>query len=300
VFRGNIDNRTAEREGWTLVESAQKSTLSDEQKAFFAQSKIRDSQGNLMVFYHGTNKDFSTFAPETVGGGGPLGVGYYFSSKSATGKVFGSVKSVYLNIKNPMIFKTTKQPRDFLLAMCQKYHISPSAVAKEGKPLNYKITELLQKDGYDGVLCYFTQSDEYWCVAYRPEQIKSIDNLTPTSSANMNEGIFDSKPVNRSSWLSASGNKINLNNMTAAPVQSQPTSAQTQQSPKPHLPSGRYAVRIVSHGGRLRALATDGVHPAAWVAFPNDLRQFEGQLYEVDQLIWNGKNYRVAGNIIEI
>lgn len=79
---------------------------------------------------------------------------------------------------------------------------------------------------------------------------------------------------------------------------SQPTA--TQQTPKPHLPSGKYVVRIVSHGGRLRALSTDGVHPAAWVAFPNDLRQFDGQLYEVDQLIWNGKNYRVAGNIVEI
>jgi hypothetical protein len=66
------------------------------------------------------------------------------------------------------------------------------------------------------------------------------------------------------------------------------------------LPSGKYAVRIVSHNGRLRALGTDGVHPAAWVAFPNNLRQFDGQLYEVDQLIWNGKNYRVAGNIVEI
>jgi hypothetical protein len=100
-------------------------------------------------------------------------------------------------------------------------------------------------------------------------------------------------------WVSASGNKVNLNNINTT-TQSQPVTAPTPQIPKPHLPSGRYAVRIVSHNGRLRALGTDGVHPAAWVAFPNNLRQFEGQLYEVDQLIWNGKNYRVAGNIVEI
>lgn len=64
--------------------------------------------------------------------------------------------------------------------------------------------------------------------------------------------------------------------------------------------TNKYIVTIVSHGGRLRALATDGIHPAGWVAFPNNLRQFEGQKYEVDQLIWNGKNYRVAGNIVKI
>jgi hypothetical protein len=61
--------------------------------------------------------------------------------------------------------------------------------------------------------------------------------------------------------------------------------------------NNKYVVTIVSHGGRLRALATDGTNPAAWVAFPNSLRTQEGQKYEVDQLIWNGKNYRVSGNI---
>ena len=115
----------------------------------------------------------------------------------------------------------------------------------------------------------------------------------------LDEDIFDNlySPPTRSNWKSAAGQTIKL---TQTPSTSTTTSAQSAQTPSPHLPSGRYAVRIVSHGGRLRALATDGVHPAAWVAFPNDLRQFEGQQYEVDQLIWNGKNYRVAGNIVEI
>ena len=106
----------------------------------------------------------------------------------------------------------------------------------------------------------------------------------------LDEGIFD-KPT-LSGWISASGKPININNMSSTASQASPSAATTT--------NNKYRVRIVSHGGRLRALATDGVHPAAWVAFPNDLRQSEGQLYEVDQLIWNGKNYRVAGNIVEI
>lgn len=51
---------------------------------------------------------------------------------------------------------------------------------------------------------------------------------------------------------------------------------------------------------KLRARADDGTNGPAWVAFPSNLRDFDGQQYEVDQLIWNGKNYRVAGNIVEI
>ena len=109
------------------------------------------------------------------------------------------------------------------------------------------------------------------------------------------EGIFD-KPSSLRGFKTASGTPIKLNPVNNFTM---PTPANTQPN-VPKVSANKYTVRIVSHGGRLRALATDGVHPAAFVAFPNDLRQFEGQLYEVDQLIWNGKNYRVAGNIVEI
>lgn len=108
------------------------------------------------------------------------------------------------------------------------------------------------------------------------------------------EGIFDSKHSNRSSWVSMTGRLTNTASNMSPTTQSGQTITASSTTP------GKYVVRIVYHGGRLRALATDGTNPAAWVAFPNDLRQFEGQQYEVDQLIWNGKNYRVAGNIVEI
>ena len=91
-------------------------------------------------------------------------------------------------------------------------------------------------------------------------------------------------------WIAAPVKQTGANNTSS---NNQPASSQS-------TPAQKYRVRIVSHNGRLRALGTDGTNPAAWVAFPNDLREFEGQLYEVDQLIWNGKNYRVAGNIVEI
>lgn len=51
---------------------------------------------------------------------------------------------------------------------------------------------------------------------------------------------------------------------------------------------------------KLRAQADDGVHGVGNVAFPNDLRNKEGQQYEVENLIWNGKNYRASGDITPI
>lgn len=116
------------------------------------------------------------------------------------------------------------------------------------------------------------------------------DHQAERAGYNLVEGIFDSKP---SRWVSTSGQPVKLN---------QNNSSTANKIPSPTTPAAtsKYIVRIVSHGGRLRALATDGTNPAAFVAFPNNLRKFEGQKYEVDQLIWNGKNYRVAGNITEV
>lgn len=109
---------------------------------------------------------------------------------------------------------------------------------------------------------------------------------------------FDNK--NRlTEWKLASSNQPAQQQNTQVASQ---TSTQSANAIKPAItsPNGKCVVVIVSDKGRLRAMGTDGVNPAAFVAFPNDLRQFEGQKYEVDQLIWNGKNYRVSGNIVEI
>ncbi len=112
----------------------------------------------------------------------------------------------------------------------------------------------------------------------------------------INEGIYDIQPSKLNNWVTANGQQLKLNSVSPSTVN------QASQTAKPAItsPNGKCVVVIVSDKGRLRAFGTDGVNPAAFVAFPNDLRQFEGQKYEVDQLIWNGKNYRVSGNIVEI
>ena len=111
----------------------------------------------------------------------------------------------------------------------------------------------------------------------------------------LNEGVYDLKPSNKSNWITSNGTQVKLNQPAANVATSAPT-----QKPAITGPNGKCVVVIVSDKGRLRAFGTDGVNPGGFVAFPNNLRQFEGQKYEVDQLIWNGKNYRVSGNIIEI
>lgn len=141
----------------------------------------------------------------------------------------------------------------------------------------------------------FEPADTFACCDFCGTRLTDFNQcpICDLGEEDLAEGIFDSKPSNLNSWVSASGQPVKLSQNSSS-VPSNTLSQNTTSA------TNKYVVRIVSHGGRLRALATDGTHPAAFVAFPNNLRQFEGQKYEVDQLIWNGKNYRVSGNIVEI
>jgi hypothetical protein len=96
-----------------------------------------------------------------------------------------------------------------------------------------------------------------------------------------------------SEWLDATGKSLSnskASTTTASTAKSQNTLSTTTTA---------NIVTIVydSVKQKLRARADDGIHGIGYVAFPNALRNKEGQQYEVETLVWNGKNYRVSGNI---
>ena len=79
--------------------------LSKEQIDFFANSKVRDSEGNLLVCYHGTDAKFTVFDKSKINSsnGAFYGKGFYFSnSKSAANQYGNNVYEYYLNITNPL------------------------------------------------------------------------------------------------------------------------------------------------------------------------------------------------------
>lgn len=98
-----------------------------------------------------------------------------------------------------------------------------------------------------------------------------------------------------SNWVTMTSNST-----TTTPPQVPSTTQSVSTNPiNKASSSGKHVVTIVydDKAHKLRAHADDGTHGEANVAFPNNLRNREGQQYEVDNLIWNGKNYRVSGNI---
>jgi len=84
-------------------------TLSQNQKKFFKDSKIRDENGNLKVMYHGTKDgSFNIFDRSKAKTTGNFGTGIYFASDKSysndyiNGKGNSKIYEVYLNITNPL------------------------------------------------------------------------------------------------------------------------------------------------------------------------------------------------------
>lgn len=104
-------------------------------------------------------------------------------------------------------------------------------------------------------------------------------------ATDLDEGVFDRKLSNMTSWKTTSG--------------TQSSTVSGSNSPKAASSAGKKIVTIFydTKARKLRAQADDGINGVANVAFPNHLRNQAGQQYEVDDLIWNGKNYRVSGDI---
>lgn len=78
--------------------------LTENQEAFFAESKARDENGDLMVLYHGTASDFNIFSHSKIGEtGSSYGYGFYFTDNKDIAKSYGNnMKKVYLNITKPI------------------------------------------------------------------------------------------------------------------------------------------------------------------------------------------------------
>ena len=134
--------------------------LSQGQVEFFKDSKIRDEDGNLRVVYHGTDADFTVF--DRTKGRSTMDIqGSFFSPWDIdAGGYGGNVTAYYLNIKNPA-------PEGIAYKALNRF--------KGQNGAGIKAREYLESLGYDGV----NNSDEEY-IAFRPEQIKRIDNINPT------------------------------------------------------------------------------------------------------------------------
>ena len=177
-------------------------TLTAQQRSYFKESKIVDEDGNLRVVYHGSSENFNTF--DVSKGRANMDIqGSFFSPGDIDAQGYGdNVRAFYLNIKNP----------------------APEGVAykalnahKGENGAGIKAREDLIRMGYDGV----NNSDEEY-IAFYPEQIKLIDNETPTKDTDIrfsleeNEGTVSREEISRGRFARAAKARENGDSMLRA------------------------------------------------------------------------------------
>jgi hypothetical protein len=150
-----------------------KTTYPSDLKEFFGDwvnepnnsSKILDSNGLPMVCYHRSKKKFDGFDNDFITKNGWVGNGFYFSDNKDSFKEYGRyIYKAFLNIRNPYVSNADSW-FGFMSEVCKKFN--------NGVMVEYKITQLLKDNGYDGVV--YTHWDKGTIIScFEANQIKII------------------------------------------------------------------------------------------------------------------------------
>ena len=214
-----------------IVNGKQSRGLSKEQEEYFKNSKVRDENGNLKVMYHGTSSGGHTvFDPYGKAKYGLFGVGSYFTdnksvAESYTEKGKGNNKQIYetyLNITNPIDMDAAADPaawskalpganfptegtnEDFYRAM-EEYFEDQEYSRWEASEA---ALETLESMGHDGITHIgggrFNKKDETRhrvYIAFQPEQVKNIDNTSPTADPDIRFSFSGENALNANNEL---------------------------------------------------------------------------------------------------
>ena len=210
-----------------IIEEAEtvKKELTEEQKEYFKASKVRDENGNLKVMYHGTsNGGHTVFDPYGASKYGLFGVGSYFTDNksvadSYTEKGKGKNKQIYetyLNITNPIDMDAQANPEAWKKAFPEadfpksgtneNFYRAMEEYLSDNEYSKMEATEtaldVLESMGYDGITHIgggrFNKADDtrhQVYIAFHSEQIKNIDNASPTTNADIRYSLSEDDKI---------------------------------------------------------------------------------------------------------
>jgi hypothetical protein len=180
--------------------------LTKEQAEYFKNSKVLDGKGNLLKLYHGTDRNFTVFEPNYAPG---WGTGIYLTDNKEDAKEFGNrLIEAYVNIIKPYYdddgaidITNTKAYKKYYKKWLENEGITEEeALEDEIEPDIYDIMQedfyvfsnALRELGYDGIIAKDSNNiSGYEIVAFKPEQVKSIDNKNPTENTDIRYSLKD-------------------------------------------------------------------------------------------------------------
>ena len=190
--------------------------LTAEQLEFFRDSFVRDTEGKLLVVYHGTpNGSTTIFDKAKTSEINDMGQGIYFSTNKVDASSYmgksrnKKLYSTYVNIKAPFVVsdnvKITVSEAASLLKLCDDRSLALDVYrgdvltnAKDGyittsqlanTNISQQMTKILEKSGkYDGIIDetvsvkFGLEEGTKHIIALNSNQIKLVDNQKPTTN----------------------------------------------------------------------------------------------------------------------
>lgn len=188
---------------YSLKEDSHGNMLTEQQQRYFQDSKITDNDGRLIVMYHGTTA-YGEITKFRKGRSGWLGPGIYLSSRKADAQRYadamgegnGSLYELYANVTKPLVVTQNNPVPEILLAAYGRDSVYKNRSAKQGNDTHI-ITpadiKKLQSKGYDGIRWDFGGNTEL--SVFSSEQLKRVDNTSPTGSQDIRYSLKPVPPV---------------------------------------------------------------------------------------------------------
>ena len=207
---GNEADRLAKVNGvegarFSLKEDSEGRKLTKAQREYFRDSKLVDTEGRLLVLYHGTTA-YGEITKFRRGKYGWLGPGIYLASRRADAQKYadamgegnGQLYELYANVTHPLVVTESNPVPEILLAAYGRESIYKARSAKQGNdtriitPADIK---KLQAKGYDGIRWDFGLSTEV--SVFSTEQLKRLDNTNPTEAPDIRYSLKGGGDIQR-------------------------------------------------------------------------------------------------------
>lgn len=208
AVKGNFLKSSRDSDGNALTEAQQR---------YFADSQVRDEDGNLIPVYHRTDGDFTVFLRGKLGGAtlsnaADAGlaatslVGHWFSDHDLGDLIGKNVVKSYLNIQNP--YETD------LLSLAQEisgFSSNPEMMQEHFENGQYNMvrkaaaefTAWLRSEGYDGLKVTDQENGGVSYVVLDSRQAKLTTNQNPTGARDLR---YSSRTASDSEYLNLAQN----------------------------------------------------------------------------------------------
>ena len=211
--------------------------LSEQQREYFAESKVRNANGNLKMMFRGGDEEFSVFDRKKSKYSNLYGRGFYFTDSESHAKQYGNIKRFYLNIVNPVSTNentiSKQQFKKFLEAVAENEDDFSFENYGYGATVESVLKSIYNKDRSDFNLLYDVSQTaigdmvaavelfnnvngtsfdglilDTETVAFYPEQIKDASNKKPTNNPDV---YFSANPDNDVESLRAENWRLRQN-----------------------------------------------------------------------------------------